>query len=278
MLMIKYCWYELLGWWKTPKIRTCFAFMFLFIFNTLKTTRAFANMVDIGVSPWLFCYLLTDPTCLLLIELTMLFLISDFFKYDQSQLLVLLRIGQTSWVVGQIAFLFVENLIFCLGVYLFSLISMAPYLEWSISWGRVIGTLAQTTASTQYNTLPISYHIMKNYNPINATMVSFLLLWLSGIFLGEVIALCHVFSHRIVGVTAASVLVLLPYLIYFGDRYHLLKFSPFSWCNLTQINLPGSAYPTITYVFSFLVVGIVIMGISIVFITEKKKIFLEESI
>lgn len=276
MRIVKYCWYELQGWWKNPKIMACFAFLFLFIFNSLKTTREFARMVDIGVSPWLFCYLLTDPTCLLLIELTMLFLISDVFRFDQKQLLVLLRIGKTSWAIGQIAFLFVESLIFCLGTYLFSLLSMAPYLEWSMSWGKVIGTLAQTTASAQYNTLSISYQIMKNFSPAYATMVSFLILWLSGILAGEAIALFSILLHRVVGITVASVLVLLPYLIYFGDRYHILKFSPMSWCDLAHINLPGSDYPSITYVFAVLLVGIIIIGISIVFAADKKRLTSQE--
>lgn len=278
MKSIKCCWHELLGWWKAPKIISGVLLIFLFVFNTLKTTRTFAEMVGIGIAPWVFPFLFTNPTCLLLIELALLFLLCDIPSSDQSQMFVLLRVGKTAWIMGQLLYLVVASLIFCLSIYAFSVICMIPYIELSSSWGKVIGTLAQTTASSQYGTLSFPYEILKTYLPVQATAISFLLLWLSEIFLGEILILLNLFVHRGIAITVASVLVLLPYLIYFNDAYVLLKFSPLSWCNLTYINKAQSIYPTLSYSLTVLLVGIGLLALIIIFCMKSNPLANQEDV
>lgn len=275
---IKCCWHELLGWWKNPKTIASFLIVFLFVFHLLKTTRSFAKMVGIGVTPWVFPYLFTDPISLFLIELVILFVLSDVPNYDQSQTFVLLRVGKLPWMLGQLLYLAVASLIFCFAIYAFSVLCMAPYVEFSAGWGKVIGTLAQTNAAVQYGTMGYPYEIMKDYSPIHATAISFFLFWLSDVLLGEVLMLLNLFVHRGIAVTVASALILLPYLIYFSSAYNLLKFSPMSWCNLMYINQAGSNYPSLQYAFTVLLVGIVILAIVILCCTHKRTFALQEEV
>lgn len=278
MRVIKCCWHELLGWWKNPKIIAGFLIMFLFVFNALKTTRTFVEMVGVGVTPWVFPFLLTNPTYLMLIELVLLFLLCDIPSSDQSQTFILLRVGKLHWIIGQLLYLTVANLILCFSVYVFSVICMVPYVDFSLSWGKAIGTLAQTTAASQYGTLSFSYEIMKNYLPLQATTVSFLLFWLSEMLLGELLALLNLFVSRGIAITVSSVLVLLPYLIYFNDAYFLLKFSPMSWCNLLYIGQVRSVYPSLTYALTVLLAGIVILAIAILCCMHKRTLALQEEV
>ena len=85
---------------------------------------------------------------------------------------------------------------------IFAVVSISSNLQFSQSWGKVLGTLAQTDADPS---LYVPYKIQLLYTPAQAMIYSFCLAWLVSSFLGMMMLMLSLVFSRALGSTSAVV-------------------------------------------------------------------------
>lgn len=226
----------------------------------------FCDTVDMKLSPWIFPFLYNAKYLKILFFAPLLLLFCDAPFIDNSQPYVICRSGRVIWSIGQLLYIVILSALYFIFLFLISCLFVSNHIEFSLEWGRVLNTLASTGAGYATGLMPhISSRIMFYFTPLQATWFTFLLSWLSGIFLGLIIyAVNSLTGGRSLGIILASSFVVLDSA---AGMYHSTAYlSPVSWSNLDYIDIGGlSAYPSITYIFcAFAVILIVLIAISIV--------------
>ena len=132
---------------------------------------------------------------------------------------------------------------------LLSALCLLPKIGFSSQWGKLLGTLSQTsTAQTMgiYVNIPIAYNIVSQYTPLRAMALSGLLMWLVCVFLGMLIFAVSGAVNKTLGLALASGFALTDYVVHvFMLSVWPFYISPVSWAGLQ--NLSGGAKPSVSY-------------------------------
>ena len=158
-----------------------------------------------------------------------------------------------------------------------SILCIVSNLTFSLGWGKIIGTLAQTGAGDQFGFKMIFYQIFMSYDPLQATLFSFFMSWMCGVFLGLVIFTFDMYFKRAVGAIAATVFLLLDLFVNNATSGPFISgglfFSPVSWSNIISLDTTGtSTDPTMQYAVIVLVVIIVVLSTISIRAIKKKNI------
>jgi len=225
----------------------------------------FARGVEINVSPWLYPFLFTQKYVKLLFFLPLILLFCDAPFIDENQPYVIARSGRIPWSIGQISYIFIASALYLLFLMVATIIINLPNLQFTMEWGKVLGTLANTNAATVAGVkTTIHSGIIYYFSPLQAMWFSLLLTWLASVFLGLLIYVINSISGtRILGVLAASFFLVLDATII--GRDNLYRFSPVSWSSIERIDIEGTTQmPSITYIyigFALLIIGMIILAI-----------------
>ncbi|MCF2647039.1 hypothetical protein [Niallia circulans] len=238
-------------------------FMFTQIFT--KEIIEFSKAINIEVTPWIFPFLFTQKFVKLLFFFPLILLFCDAPFIDDNQAYVIARSGRIPWSIGQIAYIIIASSIYFLFLLFLTIIINISHIQFTSSWGKVLGTLANTNASSVIGLKTfVSRNILYYFTPLQAMWFTFFLSWLVGIVLGLVIYVINSISNtRIWGVLTASILLVLDATVTgFPSIY---RFSPVSWSNLDRIDINGTTQmPSISYIYiglAILIIGMIILGI-----------------
>jgi hypothetical protein len=214
------------------------------------------------IAPWIFPFLYNIRFVKILFFLPLVFIFCDAPFISQSQPYVLLRSGRLAYTFGQMLYIVAVSGLYFLFIMLLSNVFVINSLDFTLEWGRVISTLADTDAASIMGIMTfINPKITFYYTPLQAMWYTFFLSTLSGIFLGFLIyAINSISNTKIPGVLCAVFLVVLDSVAH-GDTF-LLHFSPVSWSTLSMIDVGGlTAYPSINYIFGafFITLGTLII-------------------
>lgn len=218
--------------------------LFIIFREYTKDIRTMCDMTGVSISQY-FCtfflsdYIIATGLMKILILLVYVFVICNVSRPGSEQYYYIIRTGKKAWIVGDILFITFITFVFCIVIYFYSVICFLPNLEFQRGWGKIIGTLAYTDASMQYGSLfVIPARMLELYNPIMATLLSLLLLFLGCMVLGLTIYTANIISMtNIFGLTITSFLILLSPLIVYARLPELYWFSPISWVSV------GNLYP-----------------------------------
>ncbi len=233
----------------------------------------FGKDIDINVSPWMFPFLFTQKFIKLLFFFPLLLLFSDAPFIDENQPYIIARSGRIPWSIGQIGYIFIASAVYFIFLLLLSIGLNLFNIQFTMEWGKVLGTLANTNAAEVVNLKTfIPSDVLHYFSPIQALWFSLLLSWLTGVFLGLIIYVINSFSNtRVFGILTASFLLVLDATV--TNRYYLYRFSPVSWSNLARIDINGTTpMPSITYIYISFALLIGIMIISAIVINRKQTI------
>jgi len=233
----------------------------------------FGKDIDIIVSPWMFPFLFTQKFIKLLFFFPLLLLFSDAPFIDENQPYIIARSGRIPWSIGQIGYIFIASAVYFIFLLLLSIGLNLFNIQFTMEWGKVLGTLANTNAADVVNLKTfIPSDVLHYFSPIQALWFSLLLSWLTGVFLGLIIYVINSFSNtRVFGILTASFLLVLDAAV--TNRYYLYRFSPVSWSNLARIDINGTTpMPSITYIYISFALLIGIMIISAIVINRKQTI------
>ena len=265
MKILKCCKLNLMQWRIQPKFLLMLVFYLLHILDRMWTFRVFLQANDLKAAPWTLPALLgyNKGQWYLIAMLAFIFIICDAPFLNRQQQLVLQRVGKRQWISGQLLYLVVLSFLFALVTWLCTWVFLLPEVEWTTQWG--VGIQSATRNLNSFAVRPgmiVESAVLKNWSAPGATAWVFLMQFLTGIFLGELVLVLNLWARRGIGVCIAIFLTVLSFTIrHFegmaGYVKHLVFISPVNWTDLTMVGDAAEKQPSLLYCVSFLLIFIV---------------------
>jgi len=244
--------------------------LFLFIRSNLEPVRHFSNTVGIGISPYTFAILMNGMLFPVIVLIGFLFLICDAPFIQQGYLFLVARSGKMMWGIGECLFLFTTSFFYAIMIDLFSVINLAPDIEWGLEWGKAILTLMRTNAYDKFNINDWNPVVVNNYTALEANVKTFLLLllllWGISLLLFGINYICK--NHF--GIVLGILIIFFDLALYnlFSVQYY--KFSLVSLMKLSVITGVDRWSPTFLYAVLFLG-GVCLIGMVLIILMLKLK-------
>lgn len=280
------CENNFLKWKNSPRTYICFFMLVVFLYYMTAGTRALTAAENMAVTPWLFPFLLSYSLSLCALFFTLILLFCDAPFFDEQFPYLCMRTGRLVWVIGQILYIVFASLIFTLVNYVLSLLLCLPNLGFSRDWGKILRMMSMPM-SGDFQKLYLtgvmkdsagSANVMSLYTPIQATLLSLLLMWLVSVFLGLLMFAINLRAHQGIGALAASFFVLFDFFASIFSNGHgftapvIYYFSPVSWTNLTQLQMNANDKPPLNYALTVLCILIVFLMIVCIHTIKKREI------
>lgn len=203
-----------------------------------------------GMSVWIFPFLYSQFYTKVLFTLPVILMFCDAPFVDKNQLFIMMRTTRTKWLCGQLLYIVLASGIYYLFIFAVSILSTVFYGDFSLEWGKTLNMLAyspEAAYDVKVYSLTISRIVVEYFTPLLACFYTFILSWLSAIFLGLVVFVCNLFTgSRIWGIAASSFFIILS--ISAKGIRNLDRFSPISWSTLDGIDVGGLTFhPDIVY-------------------------------
>lgn len=267
------CMNNIRRWAANPRCYVIAVLGAVWIHYLVSPILTFSQAVDVKVTPWAFPFTLIDwyPPMVIMLGVVLLFCDAPFM--NNSTPYECIRSGKKYWVLGQLLYVVTASLIFVLLLVLVSILCLAPNIDFSSGWGKIYNTLAQTNAGIGQVFIPISYRIILSYSPLDATLLTALILFLETIFVGLVMFALNMITKRIGGVFAGMLLAFLPAFASVVGIPQFYYFAPTAWANLDMLDITGrSMFPSLSYALCFLIISIGILIVLILKIYKKREI------
>lgn len=227
----------------TPRVPLLFSLTAIFIFSNLQPVSEFANDVSIDATPWAFSHITSDYICQLVIMAVTIFLFCDAPFISAAHSYILPRSGHIAWGIGTCLYIVVLSLLYVLLIQIISVIALFPNVTFQTGWGKIWGTLARTTAATQYGiAFTVDDYIIGAYTPFHANLISFLLEWSCCVWIGLVINFFNNTSGTTIGSMVAAGFVFMDITIANEWSYSLFRFSPVTMTQLPALSRVESLY------------------------------------
>lgn len=242
----------LVGKWRVFMV---LALLFAVLYEYTKDIRVMCQLTGVPASQYFFPFFLCDyivATGLskVLILLVFVVIVCNISNKQEEVLYYVTRTGRQAMIYGDVLFIATMALGYCLFIYLCSILCFLPYLEFQSSWGKIIGTLAYTDAALQYGYMfVIPAGMIEMYDPINGTLLSFVLLFAGCLLLGLVVYSLNLFlGSQYYGVGAACFLVLFSPIVSYARLTKLYWISPISWVSAENLYpIQNTQFPSVAY-------------------------------
>lgn len=247
-------------WNVNPRIYIILLGLFVYLYSRVVPIKEFCATFGYPITPHVFPFLMSDQFSVMLIMLGVVLLFCDAPFIENEQPYSIIRSGRKAWLFSQLLYIVLASAVYFIVVIFISIIVLLPNVEFSLGWGKVIGTFAQTNVAPNHGiSLNFDYYIMNSYTPVQAMLSSFLLAWLMGILLGVLMFTLNLCFSRAAGAIAASLLILLQMAV--RSEMNLFRFSPVSWVSLSRVDIKGTTvFPSYPYI-------LIISGIAILVLT-----------
>lgn len=225
------------------------AVAFLFSFYTFGGLNDIAVFYDMKVSAYVFPFLLSNPSVMLIFGALVIYLFADLPFTEQNAYFVLARTNRTIYYAAKVLYTFFSSIIVAVTFILFSIIPIIKNVDFSNQWGKVINTLSsspQTILESTQAKIGFSANgiIVNELTPLTAMAYSIVLMVLVVFFIGIVIMSVSVLVSKNASYIVSGFFVSLSYfsvfLGYFTFGGFLYFISPFSWCSLNWLDIYNS--------------------------------------
>lgn len=227
----------------TPRFYLAYLWVFFIFAHSVGEIRGFCNSVGINCSPWMFALLTENSGNQMFIILGALLLFCDAPFLHANSSWQILRAGRNNWFLGNMLYIGLLSLIYAVGITVLPIIMMFPMVEWNIGWGKILGSLAQTSAAGDLGLQPFNYAIMAHYSALSAMGLTTLAVWLNAVLIGVSNYVLNFYLKNGIGNVVSVILGLSPLLIVrlakFSMGYYL---SPPLWMSLSNYKWQGYGY------------------------------------
>lgn len=259
----------------------------MFILLSYKQTgevNALCDYLGIKMTAFNFSFAFNEPGVFVVNAALVIFLFSSLPELDKYSESIMLRAGRNVVNIGETLYIVVVSIIYTLINVVFSFIFYLPNADFSNNWGQLIYTLALERATLREQTgtyvgfMP-SDIIMDRYSPITALLISIALM----IFLSTLIGVLIRFFNQAVfpnfGIIVLGGFATVSYFsFYIGAALYgfvLRYIGIFSWCNISHLSMnnslnSSSRYPSLSFVFVVMMLGIIVFSIASHIIFIKK--------
>ena len=242
-----------LHWKSNPKYCTAILYIALYSYNRLYGLGDYAASLERSISPWILPFIPCMGSSFLPIMLGFVLLVSDAPFRTKQQRFVIQRTGKRTWMVGQLLYILAISIGFTILIWILSWIWILPHMEWNRDWGSVLKTAALNGVPSTYGVyMEIPYVIIKNTNPITAT------LWCAGsmsavcFLLGVIMTACNLWLRKgwgaiIIAILTAISLVLDGSAQNPGPIRFILWISPLNWMDYSLMGHSEQYLPSHTF-------------------------------
>jgi hypothetical protein len=279
-------WLNIRKWANNPRIYIIALLLMAFLFAQLSGIRDFCAGAQIGVTPWLFPFIMDDLFCLFVVMLGIVLLFCDAPFVDSHQPAVIMRMGKPAWALGQIWYIMIASALYFAAVIALSILVMIPYVGFSAAWGDVILTIAQMGAGVQgLAGVGFNYSVILDYSPLSAMVWCFVLSWLIGVFIGLINFIVNQMFGRGFGTAAVLALMFMIFFMFGTEELFGLDigsfrasvtthyFMPVSWASLSLLDLTYSKpFPPREFALWALIVFNIVLSALAVLSVKKRNI------
>lgn len=271
--------YQFKRWKRDYRIYVLAILVFILLAKNIAGVLEFSYETGYRINPWIFpvlleSYFVSMGLLKVLLLFGMILLFCDAPFYDGMKPYLIIRCGRRAGCIGEIIYIAAASFLYVFYVWGISLLCLLPRISFQLKWGKILGTLAMTEAGGLYApTLCFNSQMISSYQPLEASLLTFLNFWLFGIIIGLIIYTANIFlKNKSAGVIFVSFLILMdPVFAYLGQARNFW-FSPASWVSISRLNrISGNEYPSEDYVL--IVYLLVIIGlIGIIYRKSRTKI------
>ena len=263
-------------------IRFYLALLWIFTldYSYVRQIRMFAANLGLGVTPWLFPFLIEDPGNQFFVILGAVILFCDAPFLNASSCWQIARSGRSRWFYGNLFYMMELSFLYSLSIAFIPVLILIPQVAFSWKWGQVIGTLAQTDAAMQIGIANLNYSVIVKYTPVQAMGFALLSVFLNTVLIAVVNYTFNLWTKRGTGALISMLIGLSPMmikkLIHMEAGYYL---SPPCWMNIGNYNWDGyGVMPSMTYIYGAFAV-LILSGIVLSYVGVKRKDlnFMEEA-
>lgn len=266
-----YGWHDFRAWIFDVRTICVFLCVFVFVHENLSGAAAFADLYGLKFTPWILPFMASTRIVDLVLWLALLLLLCDLGTEKKVDLYVRLRLPLWAIRVGRIFSAFLRVFTFWMIVAASPLILFFNHIEWSIRWGKVIGTLARDASDDVIGTYSVRFSstIVNRYSPLGATFLCFLLSVLAGWVLAVIFLIGNeIYNKMLVGSFFVGFFVLLDFWVRTDPLAcrRWIAFSFVSFHNLRCINrIPKTGYVTPIWAVVFCLAVVLVLSIVYIF-------------
>ena len=264
------------GWgeYKKEIMSRRFAVTVLFLLTLMTSmangTSAIMKDYDVKIAPWMLPHYMSSYIFAAVYGFIICYAFSNVPFMMKSELYGIIRKGRMIWCTEKIFAILLEALTIALTMVVLSVIVFIPYVGYEPGWGKVIQTLAFGIG--KYNGIyGLAFgSIIKNYTPVQAMLVSFLMLWLVNSLVGLLMFAVSMYVSRKAAVVTGLLLSGITYMHY-SIRFldHIYFASPITWLRIGIYNhheFTDFIYPGFE---DYRKAGLIAMGVITVLILVK---------
>lgn len=229
------CWIEFLQ--RVKSIRFLSAIVLVVALVAATTVGIDQLMLDKQewITPWLFPNVTDNVFFITLYGFIVCYTYSDVPFMQRTELYKILRKGKKRWCVEKLIAIALQALFMTILAMGMTILIFLPRVQLDWDWGKVIYTLAYSDVVFEYNIVAKgSAAIIIKYEPIQAMLISFLLLWLETTLMGVFMFGLSLYTNRTLAVTIAIAMISMQFAVYLGPLIRVLVYvMPFYWCRMS---------------------------------------------
>lgn len=251
---------EILKWINNPRVFISFIATFLFSHHFLASVRTFVRLKHHGINPVIMPLYLSDSYMIFIYLLLAVMIFSNAPFLDAAAPYELIRSGRSRWFLGKILYVLMASVIYSTLVFISTIIFFVPFISFEKSWGKVIFTLARTTAGDDFGGRFIDLSIVNTHSALKASIYVFIQFSFQVVIIALIVTVINIAIKRslIPGILCASAYAILPSVADFWDWDFIRAYWPSSFLSLKNI------YPIRPFTFVNMISGLGISSLIII--------------
>ncbi|MCI9250303.1 MAG: hypothetical protein HFI21_04815 [Lachnospiraceae bacterium] len=246
----------------------------LYVMESLSAVLTFSRSVHIDITPFAFIFLVNNYEMQFVIAASAVILFCNAPFEDESYQYMISRAGKLSWGLGQILYILKMSILYIACLAAAAIIPFMGHIAWSNEWGKIWGTLGKTNAGAEFGVkLSVSQNIMRQYEPVDALMISVLLEFFCILCIGLLIYFGNKMTGKSVGTFMGAWIAVLDICVSNDWMDWAYGFSPVS---LAQLDLFYGFAPkwgiNLAYAVRFFLIAIIILSSLCVAANYKEKV------
>lgn len=191
------------------------------------------KVLDYPCSFWYFLNIMTNHFMCGAIGLSAVYLFSNAPYLNRNGMYQMIRQGKYKWLLSQLGSIILSGFSFTAVLFFTGWIRMLPHMDWTLSWGRMMKTLAVTNAASQLNvTFVLKPSFMQSMEAWQAGLLAFMLDSFVFILIGFLLLAIGLLFNRMAALIFTGILAIVPFV---ANSWNLSRhlminlFSPVSW-------------------------------------------------
>ncbi len=219
------------------------------------------KILDYPCSFWYFLNIMTNHFMCGAIGLSSVYLFSNAPYLNRNGMYQMIRQGKYKWLLSQLGSIILSGFSFTAVLFFTGWIRMLPHMDWTLSWGRMMKTLAVTNAASQLNvTFVLKPSFMQSMEAWQAGLLAFMLDSFVFILIGFLLLAIGLLFNRMAALIFTGILAIVPFVTNSWNlSRHLMinLFSPVSWLQTGLFyteNMTYAEMPPVLWIWGMLAV------------------------